>query len=31
MEPKLPPSGGLLPRPVLQFSIYRKDKQTLAH
>ncbi len=29
MEPKLPPSGGLLPRPVLQFSIYRKDKHSL--
>lgn len=30
MEPKLPPSGGLLPRPVLQFSIYRKDKHSLS-
>lgn len=29
MEPKLPPSGSLLPRPVLQFSIYRKDKHSL--
>ncbi len=29
MEPKLPPSGGLLPRPVLQFSIYREDEHSL--
>ena len=30
MEPKLPPSGGLLPRPILDLPIRRKDKDPLA-
>ena len=30
MEPKLPPSGGLLPRPILDLPIRRKDQDPLA-
>ena len=30
MELKLPPSGGLLPRPILDLPIRRKDKDPLA-